>query len=452
MKLLRREPSRAIGVSPVGRAGACLLVLLAWLAAAPAVVAEDDDVTRYLGVKTCAGSTCHGAGGASDSRVLQNEFQTWHRQDKHAKAYEVLAGERGQRIARNLGLDSATSAPECLACHATYVPAEQRGKRFSLSDGVSCESCHGPASRWLGQHVAGEASRAENIAKGMYPTEDPVKRAALCLSCHLGQGERFADHRLMGAGHPRLSFELDTFTRIQPAHFRVDADYRARKQVAPGLRVWAVGQIAAARRFLDLFTSGKHPGNGAFPEFAFFDCHACHHAFTTPRWQPRASNPLPPGTPHLNDANLLMLSALASRLDEAVAGRLDDAVKNLHAASLLSLDATLAAARTLDGVLAELERSVAGAALQAAEPAAVLRAVITRGRAGDYNDYAAAEQATMAVAALVDALAEAGAIDAARREALAAKVAALYDATAKQDSWQPAVFDSALEALDATLD
>src|SRR5690606_27638381 len=109
-----------------------------------------------------------------------------------------------------------------LGCHATFVPAEKRGKRFALSDGVGCESCHGPASRWLGQHVTGEASRAENIAVGMYPTEEPAARAELCLTCHLGTADRFASHRLMGAGHPRLSFELDTFTRIQPAHFRID--------------------------------------------------------------------------------------------------------------------------------------------------------------------------------------------------------------------------------------
>jgi len=33
----------------------------------------------------------------------------------------------------------------------------------------------------------------------------------------------------MGAGHSRLAFELDTFTILQPAHFRVDEDYIERK-------------------------------------------------------------------------------------------------------------------------------------------------------------------------------------------------------------------------------
>lgn len=452
MMFHRREPSRVAGGGRGAHRASLSLIAALLLGAACAAAAEEDGIARYLGVKTCAGSTCHGAGGASDSRVLQNEFQTWHRSDRHAQAYTALVSERGQRIARNLGLDDAAAAPQCLACHATFVAVELRGKRFSLSDGVGCESCHGPASRWLGQHVTGEASRADNIAAGMYPTEDPVRRAELCLGCHLGGGERFADHRLMGAGHPRLSFELDTFTRLQPAHFRVDEDYRARKRVAPGLRVWAVGQLAAARRFLELFASGEHPGNGVFPEFAFFDCHACHHAFTTPRWQPRASNPLPPGTPHLNDANLLMLSALAAGLDAELGMRLDDALASLHRASVESRDAAVAAARDLDAVLGTLATAIAGTALDARDPATVLRGLIERGLAGDYNDYGAAEQATMAIAAMVDALAETGDIDAARRAALTLKVAALYDATANQDTWQPTAFVGALGTLHDALD
>ena len=45
-----------------------------------------------------------------------------------------------------------------------------------------------------------------------------------------------------------MAAQLDTFTRIQPAHFRIDADYRERKQVASGATVWAIGQVTAARR------------------------------------------------------------------------------------------------------------------------------------------------------------------------------------------------------------
>ena len=208
-----------------------------------------DAPAKALGVVTCSGSTCHGAAKPlSESKVMQNEFITWHREDRHARAYRSLLGEQGQKIAKNLGLESAANAPECLSCHTNLVPAAQRGKRYNVADGVACEACHGPASKWLGMHVTGEASRADNLKVGMYPTEEPVARAKLCLSCHLGNDSKFATHRIMGAGHPRIGFELDTFTHIQPAHYRVDADYRSRKQVYGGMQVWAVGQVLADHR------------------------------------------------------------------------------------------------------------------------------------------------------------------------------------------------------------
>lgn len=439
------------------RAVASCLCLLILGAVAFGAQGEDDDGTaaaeRYLGVKTCAGSTCHGAGGTgSDSRVLQNEFQTWHRKDKHAQAYQVLLDERGQRIARNLGIENPGAAPECLGCHATFVPVDKRGKRFALSDGVGCETCHGPASRWLGQHVTGEASRAENIAVGMYPTEEPAARAELCLSCHLGTPDRFATHRLMGAGHPRLSFELDTFTRIQPAHFRIDADYRARKRVASGMQVWAIGQVLAAQRFIDILLSDRHGGTGAFPEFAFFDCHACHHAFTEPRWQPRPGMALPPGTPHLNDSSLLMLTTLMRHVDEAIAARLGDAVGALHRASTQSMADTRTAAGALHGVLGEVEGRIKAANFAPADMTAVLRGLVETGISGEFRDFAAAEQSVMAIAALVDALAAADALDEARRTALGSHIDSLYAATADQNRYAPAQLIGELESLKTALD
>ena len=61
---------------------------------------------QNLGVVTCANSLCHGSVASwKDSNILQNEYVTWSRVDKHAtRAYHVLLEERSQRIARNLGI------------------------------------------------------------------------------------------------------------------------------------------------------------------------------------------------------------------------------------------------------------------------------------------------------------------------------------------------------------
>jgi hypothetical protein len=441
----------------------------AWLALAGALMlagvtfgamaqeAEDaataaDAPAKHLGVVTCSGSTCHGAAKPlSESKVMQNEFITWHREDHHARAYRSLIGEQGQKIAKNLGLESAANAPECLTCHTNYAPAEQRGKRYNVADGVACEACHGPASKWLGMHVTGEASRADNLKVGMYPTEEPVARAKLCLSCHLGNDNKFGTHRIMGAGHPRISFELDTFTHIQPAHYRIDADYRSRKQVYSGMQVWAVGQVLAAQRTLDLFQSAKWQGNAVFPEFAFFDCHGCHHPMTEQRWAPRESTGLPPGTVQFNDSNMLMLLYLMKHVDPALADSLHGGMLALHKATTVSMDETKKAAASLGGVLQKVQSKIVGHGFSKDDMNAVLNSLVTGGVGGDYQDFSAAEQAVMAMASLVDALRASGDLDAARGERLDAAIKTLYDVLKDENAYQPARLVAELKNLETAL-
>src|SRR5256886_17403765 len=86
---------------------------------------------KSMGVVNCANSLCHGSVQPwKDANVLQNEYVTWSRVDKHARAYKVLFNEQSARIPRNLGLGNAAEAKVCLACHAHNVPQPQRGERF----------------------------------------------------------------------------------------------------------------------------------------------------------------------------------------------------------------------------------------------------------------------------------------------------------------------------------
>jgi len=285
----------------------------------------------------------------------------------------------------------------------------------------------------------------------MYPTEEPVARAKLCLSCHLGNDSKFATHRIMGAGHPRISFELDTFTQIQPAHYRVDADYRSRKQVYNGMQVWAVGQVLAAERTLELFRSAKWQGNGVFPEFAFFDCHGCHHPMTEQRWAPRESTGLGPGSVQLNDSNMLMLLYLLKHLDPALAERLHGGMLALHKATTVSMDAAKQAAGDLSAVLNQVRAKVVGHGFGAADMNAVLASLVKGGVGGDYQDFSAAEQAVMAMASLVDALRASGDLDAAHSERLGAGVKALYDVLKDENAYEPQRLVAELRQLEQAL-
>ncbi|HYF17206.1 MAG TPA: multiheme c-type cytochrome, partial [Ramlibacter sp.] len=312
-------------------AGAALTVLGAVLGlAAPAaaqapaqnpaqVALPSQAADVHLGVASCAGSTCHGAVEPwRDSNVLQNEYTTWQSKDSHAKAYEVLLSAESKRIAKNLGLPNAHEAKVCLDCHADNVAPEKRGQQFQISDGVGCEACHGGGERWLGIHVSGRGTHAQNVAAGMFPTEDPVKRAELCLGCHFGDETRFVTHRIMGAGHPRMSFELDTFTAIQPAHYRIDDDYAKRKTVASGVKTWAIGQAIAYRKLMTAVADPKRNHDGIFPEFVLYDCQACHTPLTNVSWAPRETEGIGPGVVRIHDANTMMLRVLARHVNPAL--------------------------------------------------------------------------------------------------------------------------------------
>ena len=88
----------------------------------------------------------------------------------------------------------------------------------------------------------------------------------------------------MGAGHPRLSFELEAYTSNQPAHYVVDADYDERKGRIDGMNLWLTGQIESTRRMSDAAADRHVPSGGMFPELAFYDCHSCHHPMDKIRW------------------------------------------------------------------------------------------------------------------------------------------------------------------------
>ncbi|MFZ3322526.1 MAG: multiheme c-type cytochrome [Usitatibacter sp.] len=404
-----------------------------------------------LGTVNCANSLCHGSASAwKDSNILQNEYITWSRVDKHAtRAYQVLFDERSKRIARNLGLkEPPHEAKLCLDCH-TYDPAPAtRGERFKVTDGVSCEACHGPAGPWIEVHVAPNATHANNVAHGLYPTNEPVAQARLCLACHFGNKDKFVTHRMMGAGHPRISFELETFVQTEPAHYVIDADWVRRKGAWDPTRVWAVGQALAASELLDVLADPKRSRDGLFPELVVFDCHACHHPMSDKRWSPRSGSS--PGRIRLNDSNLLMLRQIArvvlpaeganefaqktTDLNKAVAGDGGDpeeGVKQMRAAIVAMTPAIVA-------------HSFTGADLRA-----MLSGLADDGARGEYHDYSAAEQATMAIGGLMSFLGRRGDIKDFR--GANAALDRLYDTVKDDEKFRPEQFRTALEELRATV-
>ncbi|MDX1515751.1 MAG: multiheme c-type cytochrome [Woeseiaceae bacterium] len=435
------RPAANTGAS---RAGFCAVAMTLALAAGAAEL-PDRAAAIHMGVATCATSQCHGSAAPRDgSNVLQNEYVTWTREDPHSGAYDTLGGAESRAIARRLGLQDATSAAICLDCHADNVSPARRGERFQLSDGVGCEACHGGAEHWLSTHYNVPAVDHEaNVAAGMYPTADVVARAELCLSCHLGTADKFATHRIMAAGHPRLTFELDTFSELwqhagrQP-HYRIDEDYVARKGSIDHVTAWASGVIAEARQRMRLVAGNVFDGDGLFPELGLYDCHACHRSMKSVDWRalPRHGG-AGPGTPFLNDGALVMVLALVSAIEPGRAERFENALVALHVAGGRDAARVRDAARQMDSILAGLQSRVTAAALAGRERA-LLRELLETGAAGNYLDYASAEQAFMAVQMLVFELGGAS---------LAAKLEPLGDALDDDERFRPATFARLLAEL-----
>ena len=357
---------------------------------------------KHLGVASCASAVCHGSVSPKNvTAVLQNEYVVWSRYDRHRHAYQILFSEQSERIARNLGYDNAFESDVCLDCHTDNVAEDNRGERFQLSDGIGCETCHGGAEHYVSLHTTPDVSRQELYAAGLIQLDTPHARAEVCLSCHVGNAEKSATHQIMGAGHPRLVFELDTFGVMQPAHYRVDDDYRLRKWSGDHLTVWALGQVAMAEDSLRRIRDSLVTDEGFFPELSLYDCHACHHELGDIRWKRQGRNMLPPGSVRLNDAGLVMLLAIAQVLAPDLSRRLEGEIRQLHRDSQVRNRLDVAIGR-LENTVTQLRDRITASQLFDRRQA-LLRGVVAEGRSGAYRDYVAAEQAVMAIDLLLDA-------------------------------------------------
>src|SRR5215470_11096028 len=222
--------------------------------------AKTDGTGKYIGPGSCAATSCHGSvKPVAGSRILQDEYSTWIIQDKHSRAYQALTGDVGERMARILKLGAkAEEAPKCLACHALFTTPEQRGRVFEISEGVSCENCHGPASAWLGPHTTRSWPHEKSVALGMHDTRNVIHRTEKCLECHLGTKNKFVDHEMIAAGHPDLYFELDSFSAVMPRHWKTPRESADGKPAEDGawaaVRDWSTGQAIQLRAAMERLT------------------------------------------------------------------------------------------------------------------------------------------------------------------------------------------------------
>ncbi|MEX0818607.1 MAG: multiheme c-type cytochrome [Pirellulaceae bacterium] len=268
---------------------------------------------KFLGARSCAASACHG-GIAADPRFplsRRNEYAHWLDKDPHARGYLTLQNDASTAILKRLARsadDDATLAKRlanCFGCHNPQPAQSRQAATFFDRDAVSCEICHGPAKQWIGSHVteAWPGLKETGVAAtlGFIATEDIKTRARICADCHVGSSGREVNHDLIAAGHPALKFELTAYYAMLPKHWR-DVEER---QSHPRLEreLWQAGQVACAESALELLTwrasrAAAQETDVVWPEFAEYDCYACHHDLVHPSWrQTRGTSIAPLGMP-----------------------------------------------------------------------------------------------------------------------------------------------------------
>lgn len=279
---------------------------------------------QFVGAGSCAASACHN--GTFVHRTSRDEYSTWVTRDSHGRAYEILFDRRSKEIQLNLGKKTeARSDPRCLSCHVAPEYEEQSpppDAPYFKTDGVSCESCHGPAKQWINlHHLDGWRTKSAGEKKqlGMTDTRSLAGRAQVCVRCHVGESGMDVDHELIAAGHPRLHFEFTAFHAHMPRHWPDDKDRAGKPDF--DARLWAVGQLATASAGLELLA---HRTEKAWPEFAEYDCLSCHHDLRAPSWRQQLGyGKRTPGAFPWGSYVALTRQALESRPDVGLFGTLD---------------------------------------------------------------------------------------------------------------------------------
>jgi hypothetical protein len=131
---------------------------------------------KYIGAAKC--KMCHMKPAKGE------QYNKWLN-GPHANAMKSLSSDQAKEIAAAKGIADASKDPGCLKCHSTvgHIDAKLIAG-VKVTEGVSCESCHGPGSMYKGASVM--RNRELSMKKGLFlPTEE------VCKTCHNSDSPTF---------------------------------------------------------------------------------------------------------------------------------------------------------------------------------------------------------------------------------------------------------------------
>lgn|GEM_PF-828711 len=228
---------------------------------------------KYTGWQSCATSGCHGGAGFRNQITLipsQQGTGLEKSKDIHkgrAQAFgggadpaafhglspemikDLTSGETLKRydaIAAQVGIKDYRTSAQCNVCHAPMKTVDAKLLNYKHPSGdVTCETCHGPAERWLLFHTRDDATIEQKISLGMRDLRTTYLRANNCVGCHAN-----LPIALQKSQHPELRFELAQQMNNLPPHWQGDNDPAAN---------WLTGQAVLLRELCWLAEKGGAP-------------------------------------------------------------------------------------------------------------------------------------------------------------------------------------------------
>ena len=124
---------------------------------------------KYIGAAKC--KMCHNKPDKGE------QYKKWL-EGPHANAMKTLSSDQSMEIAKAKGIADPTTDAACIKCHSTMGHIDAKlAAGLKAEEGVSCESCHGPGSKYKSASVMKD--RDFSMENGLIlPTEE------VCKTCH----------------------------------------------------------------------------------------------------------------------------------------------------------------------------------------------------------------------------------------------------------------------------
>jgi hypothetical protein len=139
----------------------CMVIFLGSVASA--------QTYKFIGADKC--KTCHNKPATGD------QYGKW-KKEPHSNSLASLGNQKSLDYAKKNGIADPTKEASCLKCHSTFHSADAKLRGTILAtEGVSCETCHGPGSTYKAPAIM--KNREMALKSGMI-----IPDKQTCLKCH----------------------------------------------------------------------------------------------------------------------------------------------------------------------------------------------------------------------------------------------------------------------------